>query len=299
MAFAQNLLYSVGIQPEVTYGVAPVSPALVELPMSTFNVNRTQTALEGDNLNGTGEIDYVRMGNVAVAGDIGFKFDSITFDTVLEGVMHNTFSTGVLKRSGLTIKSYHAEGRVNDLTDYFLFTGLVFDRLELSVGADGFVEATAGVLARDQVPSGTSFDSALTANKQTSALVSYEATLSWKGATAKCVDASIQIENGMSPIPIIGDKLTAGMTKGRFRVSGSFQAYFEGIGYHQDFNSEVEDEMILTLDDGTTSYEFLMPRVKLTNVDMNPAGEGSLVLNAGYTALFDDTEATALKITKA
>jgi len=298
MAFAQGSRFDVGIQVETTYGVAPAVPTLVALPITSFGVNATKTLLTSDAMQGDSQRKYQRHGNVAVAGDLAFDFADSDFDELLQGVMNNTWSTGVLKHGG-TLRSYHIEGRANDNTDYDLVSGAVVNQLTLNAGLDTNVTGTASILAKNLVPSGTSFDATMTASSNTPPFTGHEVTISWKGATTKSSSMTLTINNNVEPNYVLGSDLIDSMSKGFIDVSGSFEAYFENVTLKEDFLNEVEDDLSIAISDGTNSYTFLMPKVKLTSADSTVTGQGSILLTAGFSATYDSGEATTLKITKA
>jgi hypothetical protein len=298
MAFAQGSRFDVGMQVEATYGVAPVSPALVAFPVTSFGINPTKTNLMSESFSGNSQRNFQRHGNIAVAGDIAFEFADSDFDTFLEAVMHSTFSTGVLKH-GTGISSYHIEGRENDNTDYSLVKGAIFNQLALNMSLDALVTGTASIVARDIVASGTSFDATMTASSNTPPFTGHEVTVSWKGSTYKASSASLTINNNFEPNFILGSNLADSFSKGFIDVSGSLELYVENITLSTDFRDEVEDDLSIVIADATNSYTFLMPKVKLTSAEKNPAGQGSIILTAGFSATYDSGEATTLKITKA
>lgn len=298
MPFAQGSRFDVGIQVETTYGVAPVTPTLVAVPVTSFGINPSKTLLTSEAFSSDGQRTSQRHGNIAVGGDIAFEFADSDFDEFLQGVMHNTFSAGVLKH-GTGIRSYHVEGRENDNTDYTLVTGAVINQLALNMSLDAFVTGTASFIGRDAVPSGTSFDSTMTASSNTPPFVGHEVTVSWKGVTRKASSASLTIANNFESPYVLGSRFLERVSKGFIDVTGSLELYVEDTTYATDFRDEVEDELIITIADATNSYEFLMPRVKLSGCEKNVAGQGSIIATCGFAGVKDSGEATTLKITKA
>jgi len=298
MPFAQGSRFDVGMQVEETYGVAPAVPALVAFPVTSFGINPTKPLLTSESFNALGQRNFQRHGNLSVAGDIGFEFADSDFDTFLEGVMHSTFSAGVLKH-GTGIRSYYIEGRQNDNTDYSLVKGAIFNQLTLNMSLDALVTGTASIVARDQVDSGTSFDATMTASSNTPPFAGHEVTVSWKGSAYKASSASLTINNNFEPNPVLGSNLADSFSKGFIDVTGSLELYVQDVSVSTDFRDEVEDDLSIVISDGTNTYTFLMPKVKLSSAEKNPAGQGSIIITAGFSATYDSGEATTLKITKA
>jgi hypothetical protein len=297
MPFAQGSRFDVGIQLETTYGVAPAVPTLVALPATSYSINPTKTLITSDAFSANGQRLSQRHGNQNVAGDIAFDFADTDFDELLQGVMHSTFSSGVLKH-GTGVRSYHIEGRMNDNTDYELIKGAVVNQLALSSSLDANVTGTASFMAKEVVASGTSFDATMTAASNTAPFVGHEVVVAWKGATAKATSASLTISNGFEANFTLGADVLAQVSKGFIEVSGSFETYYEDTAIVTDFLNEVEDDLSIVISDGTNSYTFLMPKVKLTGSDKTVAGQGAIIITANFSAVYDSVEGTTLKITK-
>ena len=298
MPFAQGSRFDVGIQVETTYGVAPATPTLVAVPVTSFGINPSKTNLVSESFSSNGQRNFQRHGNIAVGGDIAFEFADSDFDEFLQGVMHSTFSAGVLKH-GTGTRSYHIEGRMNDNTDYTLVSGAVINQLALNMALDAFVTGTASFVGRDAQDSGTSFDATMTASSNTPPFMGHEVTVSWKGTTRKASSASLTIANNFESNYVLGTNLLDSVSKRFIDVTGSLELYVEDTTYATDFRNEVEDDLILTIADGTNSYTFLMPKVKLSSAEKTVTGQGSIIITCGFTATYDSGEATTLKITKA
>lgn len=298
MPIAQGSRFNVGIQVETTYGVAPATPTLLELPATSFNINPTKTNLMSEAFTADGQRKYQRHGNVAVAGDIAFEFADSDFDELLQGVMHNTFSTGVLVH-GTGIRSYHIEGRHNDITLYHLVKGAVINQLTINSALDAKVTATASVIAKDVVTSGTSFDGTMTNATNTVPYMGKEATVSWNNATFKATSFALTINNNMEPNYVLGSDKLDSPSKGFIDVTGTFEVYLENSTFRSAFMAETESELELLLDYGGNSYTFTMPSTKLTSAESTVAGQGSVVVSCGFSATKNAGEGTTLKITKA
>jgi hypothetical protein len=98
---------------------------------------------------------------------------------------------------------------------------------------------------------------------------------------------------------VLGSDLLEELSKGFIDVTGSFEAYYTSSTLDNDFRDEVEDDLSIAITDGTNTYTFLMPKVKLTSADSTVTGQGAIIITAGFSAVYDATEATTLKITKA
>jgi hypothetical protein len=299
MPVSQGSNFSVGIQEEVTYGVAPVSPALVELNVTpTFNISPTKTLLESDAFSVTGQRLFQRHGNKNVAGEIAFDFAPTDFDVILQGVMNNAFSSGVLKH-GTGLKSYHLEARYTDVGQYGLYKGLVFNQVSLNIGLDAIIKGSGSVIAKDVVYSTTSFDASLTASAKNAPYTGFEATVAWNGSNLKATAITLTINNNLSSNFTLGANTLDSISKGFIGVEGTFETYFENRTTLDAFLNETEGDLVITVDNGTVSYEFAMLKTKLNSAELSVGGQTAIMVSSSFKSTYDSTEATTLKITKA
>ena len=77
--------------------------------------------------------------------------------------------------------------------------------------------------------------------------------------------------------------------------------YYEDETIINKFLNETESTLEVSVDDptGTNSYTFLFPRVKYNGAAVPLSGSTSRLITVPFVALYDATEATNIKLTKA
>jgi hypothetical protein len=294
---AQGSSFTVGIQKESSYGVTPSPANLVGVPNNSFSINTTRTEILSEEM-GTGHRNFVQMGNESIAGDIAVEFAPSIYDTLLEGVMQSTFSTGALKH-GTGLVGHHIEARYNDTTDYRLFRGCIFNQVEMSYELDGLVTATFGIIGREEVVSGTSFDASLTMPSFTPKFSGLDVAFTYGGSAIKPMSASFTVNNNASQDFVLGSKLLEAMGKGFIDVTGSFEVLLTDMTLLSAFKTDTEEELAITLDNGVSDiYTFTFPKTKLTEVSTTASGLSSQRLACSFRATYDSVSASTLVITK-
>jgi hypothetical protein len=83
--------------------------------------------------------------------------------------------------------------------------------------------------------------------------------------------------------------------------TGSFSAYFEDAALINRFLNETESAIEVSVTDAASvvnSYAFTFPRVKINSADVGVDGPTSRVISMSFTALYDTTANTNLKIVR-
>jgi len=141
--------------------------------------------------------------------------------------------------------------------------------------------------------------SAITASQTHAPFDSFTGVLK-EGDTEIAVITSIDfnLQNGLEPTFVVGANTTPRIVPGRSNLTGSISAYFENKALLDKFIDETESSIELELGSTNNKYDFLIPRIKYTGGDNPASGEGPIVLNMPFQALYDTTEETNLKITR-
>jgi hypothetical protein len=108
------------------------------------------------------------------------------------------------------------------------------------------------------------------------------------------------VTNSFAPTFVVGSDETPALEVGRAEVTGTFSAYFKDETLINRFLNETESAISVSVNDptGTNPYTFLFPRVKINSADVGVDGPTSRVISLAFTALYDTTTASNLKITR-
>lgn len=121
-------------------------------------------------------------------------------------------------------------------------------------------------------------------------------------AVAGCIGAfSLNIDNGLSPVPCVGSQTSSRHNLRTATISGQLEVYLaaETVPYYNKALSAKEPFSIRfpIADSAGNGYEFLLPRVFAPDAKKQDKS-GDVVIQLNYEASFDKTESTSLKITR-
>lgn len=292
---------------EVTYGTTPATPQLDDIRHTSCSLGLSKTVLESAEIRSDRQVAHMRHGNKSVAGDIGLELSYGTFDAFLEAVMGGTWSiddpsAGIDQlQVGTTRRSFSVERQFTDLDtlEYHRYTGLEFNTLNLSVAPDAIVSGSFSCIAQDYSIAtsgiaGATYPAATT----TEPFDSFSGTITEGGSSIATVTSiELTLENGLSPLFVVGSALTDRPSIGKSRVTGTLGVYFQSKALLDKFINETASSLVfvLTDPDGNT-YDFTLPNIKYTGGQPDVSGEGEVTLSMPFSALYDSTEGSNITI---
>lgn len=304
--FAQGSRSSLRYVVESTFGTTPTvdgsNPGIV-LPFTSHGLNLTKDLVAGTDIQSDRMPRHERHGNKQSAGDIVCDLRELDFDPFLESVMLNAWDTNVLK-VGTSPKYFSIEDYSADIDQARLFTGQTVSTMGVSIAPNQMVTATFGMVGKGMSISSTQFSDE-TASSTNSPFDAYSGDLQIGNNVAGLASSAIitqidfNVTNSFAPTFVVGSDETPALEVGRAEVTGSFSAYFDNADLINRFLNETESAIQVSVQDpSSNSLTFLFPRVKINSADVGVDGPTSRVVSMSFTALYDTTEATNLKITR-
>ena len=304
--FAQGSRSSLRYVVESTFGTTPTvdgsNPGIV-LPFTSHSLNLSKDLVAGTDIQADRMPRHERHGNKQSAGDIVADLRELDFDPFLESVMLNSWDTNVLK-VGTAPKYFSIEDYSADIDQARLFTGQTVSTMGVSIAPNQMVTATFGMVGKGMSISATEFPNE-TASSTNSPFDAYSGDLKIADAGSSLVSSSIitqidfNVANSFAPTFVVGSDETPALEVGRAEVTGSFSAYFDDAALINRFLNETPSAIEVSVQDpSSNSLTFLFPRVKINSADVGVDGPTSRIINMSFTALFDTSEATNLKITR-
>lgn len=302
MTIANGAQHSLAYIAESTYGTTPATPAFTPLPHTGTSLALTKDAIESEKLRGDRQVEDFRHGNKSVSGDVSAELEYGAFDDIIEAVLCGTWTTNVLK-SGVTRRSFTLERKFGDLAtpEYHRYTGCEFNTLALSVSPNAIVSATFGVVGKDlaldtAIVTGATYGS----DVGNSPFDSFTGSIQEGGSAIATVTAiELNLANGIEPLFAIGSQTTQRPSIGKSRLTGTLTTYFEDKALYEKFLNETESSIQLVLTDlDGNSYTLDIPRVKYNSGQPDVSGEGAVTVAMEFVGLYDDTEATQIKVTR-
>ena len=271
---------------ETTPGIIPATPEWQTLRYvsETLALNK-QTDIP-DEITGSRDVtDIVDVGR-SVGGGINTLLSYGTFDDLLAGLFCNDWDTDVLI-NGRAAKTFAFE-KTFDLgasKAYDRYLGVRMNSLELSFQARQSVTANWSVMGLDvadpanAIIAGATYLPATTAPVLNSALNIGSLTLGGVAASPKLQSASITINNNIYQNDVLGSYAPYGHGLGRFEVSGSVTALFEGVDQYQAIIDHSDLSLALTIGAAANSkYTLTLEKIKGMNGNPQVAGNNRAVL---------------------
>ena len=298
-SIAQGAVSQVGYVVENVWGTTPSTPQLTALPYTSFNINLTKSIYDDTSVQPDRMARYSIHGNRQVGGDIAVNMSASVYDTLLESLMNNSFTTNVLK-TGTTRKSLTIEQGSTDIAQYSVYTGLVADKLSLNVPVDGVVTAQFSFIGKQMTIRGTPLDNTLTPAAVAQPFVHEGGVFTIDGTPASCTVTGIQltVDNGYTANFSLGNTLACDLSFGMAKVTGSMTVYFKDAAAINAFLSGTESSLEFTLTDGTNYHTYFLPKIKYNGASKSISGTGSIILTIPFVALYDSVSGTNLRITR-
>jgi hypothetical protein len=301
MAFAQGSRSSVAIGVQSDFDT--VATTFTNLPIKTHSLDLTKERLQGQDIQSDRMQRVDRHGNRNAAGSIEVDLRKGNYDDLLESAFLSTFDSSDEISIGTTPKFLSLEDAMNDIDQYRLFTGMTVSTASFSIAPNQMVETSFEMVGKDMSISGTG--KTVSASTTNSPFDSYNGAIYEGGvATSDLIGLITSIEfsitNSFAPTFVVGSATTPHLEFGRAIIEGTISAYVEDASLLGKFLNETESELEVSVDDpsGANSYTFMMPRIKYNGGSVPLANEQSRIMELPFVALRDDTEETALKLTR-
>lgn len=298
MAIANGSRNQIAYVTELTWGTTPGTPAMIGVPYTSFNVNLTKETFEDTSVQADRMQRYNIHGNRTIGGDIDVNLSHGNFDAFLESALQNSFATNVLK-VGSTRKSFTIEQGSLDIGQYTAYTGMVVDKVALSVPVSGLVTAKFSMIGKDATISGTPLDATITAPAAKQPYIHAGGTFNEGGSPIAFLTAvELNIDNGHAVNNALGSTTARDFSPGFATITGTASAYFEDVSLINKFINATDSSLSFTLTDGTNTLTFNLPKIKYTGANRPFSGQGSVVVELPFTALWESGAASNIVITR-
>jgi len=242
-------------------------------------------------------------GNRSVAGSLDINFCHGNYDALLESLLQSSFTTNVLK-TGATRKSFTVEEQQLDINQYRVFTGLIVDKLEMTIPASGLVTAKFDVVAKDQSAlTGATID---TDTNYTAAASKQPFTDN--GSSGFCKEGGVavgyvtnlqfSVDNGHSKNYSVGTAVVRDFTTANAKITGTASVFFEDAVMYNKFVNSTASSIDVKLDDGANTVQITFPNIKYTGATKTMSGNGPVTMTMPFKALYDNTAASNIVITR-
>jgi hypothetical protein len=292
MPFSQGSRTRLSFIPEVTFGTTPAGN-FTELPFTTHSLNLSKERVTGNDIQSDRMPRVDRHGNRTASGDIVVDLRNGNYDSLLESLMFNAWSTDELK-VGTTLKSLSIEDYLADIDQAKLFTGMVVSQASFSMQPNQMVTTTFSMIGKDMsLSTSEKTITAATVNQPFDAysgdfrIGDHDGVLS---ALTAVTSLDFTINNNVNPTFVIGESTTPQLEFGRCEIEGTITAYIEDATLINRFLNETETAFDVSVNDpsGLNEYKFFFPKVKINSADTPVENPQSRLVTLSFVALYDD-----------
>lgn len=293
--------------PEVTYGVTPTDDTGWKYtPYTSESFTATVNTTESAEVRSDRMLSDMPKVSTQVSGGQDIELSPSTFDDFIEAAMCDNWTTDVLN-IGTEKKSFSIEKAFEDLAVYQSFTGMRVSQMSLSIaygsiitGSFQFMGNGSEQLASSLVGAGSA--TAVAAHDVMNATSDVGTVTIDGGSTGICINTlNIDLNNNLREITCIGKEFAEDISYGSASVTGSVEMYLtaESWALYGNVLSNADVALEYTVDDGTNSYTFLLPKVKLSGDAPQSSGkDADVMVTFNFSALVDDVTGTSFRITR-
>lgn len=305
MTIATGTRSQIGYVAEVTYGVTPATPALIELPITQASLNLTREEYEDNSIRPDGMERYSISGNKSVGGSLDVQFAHAQFDDMLSSLLQAPWATNVLKPTATIVPlSFTMEEAHYDIGQFVTYTGMVVDKFDLTVPASGIVTGKIDLIGKTATALATSSVDTVGGYTPAPAKIPFTDNgsagfIKEGGTTIGYVTSySLSIDKGLTRNWAVATDTVYELTTGKYKVTGTINVYFKDAVMYNKFINGTASSLDLKLDDGVNTYQFFLPNIKYTGATKTINGTGPVTLSMPFRALYDNTSLSNIVITR-
>ena len=293
---------------EATMGVTPANPVLKRIRVDGETLGPRVAYDEAAEINP----NYSLSDLVAVGSEGGGSFPiefakSAALDDILEAVLRGTWTTNVVKggtvgRSFTLEKSFLGGGS----RKYMKFPGSRYSGFSLTGSVGSRITGTVDVMSLSGIDGSISIvgtgSTTEPADNRVMSMVDISA-LSITGDVTPLIARSftLSVNNNCRYQQGHGQLASYDIAYGMRDVTFSMDAYFESWEQMDRLLNRTNANLTLTVGDGTSTYSFLLPRLRYRSLDVNATSNASdLIQNIEGRGLYDPTAGvvTDIQITR-
>jgi hypothetical protein len=262
---------------------------------------------------------WIEVSGATAATNNGYFRITSTASTGLEVVPAvSTMATGdpvVIKgsyiRNGTTESSYTFERSHGDVAQYFDFTGMVANTLNLTVSADAIVTGSLDFIGKGstlvQATGGTGSNTAAGTYDVISASSNVGDVFEGAFASLATIDSDLYVQeisftvaNNVRGLRAIANVANVDIGVGACDVSGSINVYFIDSTMYDKFIASSGSGLSFVIEDASgNAYIFTFPNVEFSTDAINTSGQNQDVMeNIGWEALRDSNTDCTIQIDK-
>ena len=296
---ADSLRHKLSYVAESTRGTTPATPTLNVLRNTGVTLGMSKTLVATEEARSDRQRLLPKHGNKQVGGDISGELTYGTYDDFLEAVLGGTWTGDVLK-AGTTRRYFSMLREYEDLPsdNFHLYDSCELNTFNMSVAPDAIVNVSFGIIGSGlNIGSAEPASSSYNAANTNRPFDSFSGVIQEGGSPIAVVTSlEMSLNNNLQPLFVVGSDTSIKPSIGSSDVSGTITVYFEDGSLLDKFISETASSLYFSLVQDGNTLEFTIPKLIYTGGQPDTASSGPITLTMPFTAGYDETEDTNLKI---
>jgi Phage tail tube protein len=284
---------------ETTFNTLPVSPTMTDVPFTDCSLALDITNVVDNSIQGDGMHRHVLPTTQKVAGTISGEVTHKNLDWIFQGMFYNQFSSNVLV-SGVTQNTFSIEVGATDISQYFLYTGCVIDKLQLTAAPAGIITYKADFIGAGSTI-GTTTNATTTANANAAApMTTVTATIKEGGnVVALITGGTFSFDRKHAVNYALGNAVPVSLSTSFFEVTGTLDVFLEDEVLYNKFVNGSNSSLDWTFTDSSNNtYELVVPNLSYTTATNTIKDTGPIELKMNFTGVFDPTTGTNCKVVR-
>lgn len=307
MGFANGSEVRRAFVAETAFGVIPATPSFKLIRATGGNLRTTKATVTSDEVQADRNVRAELMTAQDVTGSYDFELTSDTFDDLIAGALRSTWQTNVLK-NGVARPSFTFEEKLNagGVDSFFRFPGCMVNSMSLNLPSRQKATGSFAIMGIQEVPdtaivTGATYAAANTNQPATSS--ANVGTLSVSGTTTpfRLKNLSLEVNNELRVRDAVGSLYSAEFGAGRCNVTGTIEAYFEGLDQYQFVLSHGAGAIGFTVGvEANKKYTIAIPKAQFLDGARTLGGNtDDVMISLPFRGVYDPTEQASIKITRA
>lgn len=284
---------------EVTWGTTPSTPSMILARTTGGGIVTTRSSLESQEFNAQRAIKVLRPGTKRPSVELPVELSYSSHDAFLEGALFGTWTANVLKQ-GNTKKFFTIEEGFTDIPAYQILTGCMVNQFSLSCRPDAVVTGNFSFLGKTvSTFTGTPLDASPDAAATGGIFDSYTGSITEGGSSIATVTAlELTVDNRLEQLYTLFASDPGYIVAGIARITGRMSVYFADLTLANKFLSGTSSALQATLTGPAgEDYIILLPKILYTG-NQKTVSATSVIMDLPFTAYYDTSEATQMKITR-
>lgn len=298
---ARGSKHVLGVIAETTYGTFPATPALLNMPINTFNPTPSIDILKSAQIRAHPFVDQIAQGSFGWDFTLDFELQDANHDILFQSMFASTIAAKTMKvldgYSGISFESQHT-----DVSLYDQFSGGIFSKLDVSVGSSDKAPvkvSMTGMAKTGALDSATSVATSVTQPTNVVPFVWADSTLNI-GAVVRPVTAfSFSLSRKIDPLYLLGARIFDQPIPSDVTLTGSVTIPLEDALESARFVGFADADLKLKCasTDGTKFRQFESTLVKYTKLGRQVKDRGVILQEISWEARYDSTLQTVLTMT--